>query len=190
MRFSSVLFSAILALFLLTFVAFASDSDDVTVTVTVEKVIAVEYTGPDPVSFTITGDDLDHGSKALINQGDLNWWANAAPWTIYVKRTHWDLEDYGANGGVDLEVKYGPPDYDDGQFWQLVDCETHHGSSDHEGDPWVEPYGFKWVASPDGDDDGIGSGTFQGVDWKVKHLDWTVPPGTYSTMVTFTGVID
>ncbi len=164
----------------------ASGTDSVEISVTINEILVVEYVGDDPVEFDVTADDLNEHSKALINQGSINWWSNTAPWTVYVKRTCWDLENYGEDGGVELQVKYGPPDYDNGQNWQLVGCEDHHPSYDHDGEAWVEPYGFPWVFSPDGDDDGIGNGTFTGIDWKVKKLDWNIPPDTYTCTVTFT----
>jgi len=164
----------------------ASGTDSVEISVTINEILVVEYVGDDPVEFDVTADDLNEHSKALINQGSINWWSNTAPWTVYVKRTCWDLENYGEDGGVELQVKYGPPDYDDGQNWQLVGCEDHHPSYDHDGEAWVEPYGFPWLFSPDGDDDGIGNGTYTGIDWKVKKLDWNIPPDTYTCTVTFT----
>ena len=65
-----------------------------------------------------------------------------------------------------LQIKYGPPDNDN---WYTVYTHTTD---------WIEG-------------DSPGSGTFKGVDWKVKQIGWDddpgpPPPGTYECTVTFT----
>lgn len=144
--------------------AFA-DSAEVDVTVTVPQTLCVFYTGGD-VIFNLDCYDLHiEGSKGIVDQGDIIWCSSIAPWQVWVWRDPW----YTVDGDQDLEfwlrIKWGPPQND---RWYTVGL---YSEIDPE-DPWL--FG-----------DSEGSGTYEGVDWKLKNLSWDMQPGTYTTTVYF-----
>ena len=86
------------------------------------------------------------------------------PWCI--KRARWD-------GDIHLQIKKGPDENTD--WHSITTTET------------------VWLTSGDTGGSGIGSGTFDGVDWKIKQIGWNdpapygyLPPGTYECTVTMT----
>ena len=137
---------------------------DVQVAVTIAEILEVEYTGDPVITFTIGCGDIQHGSKVMRDQGDVNWWSNTAPWKIMIERTEWDTDDGDPDLELWLQVKYGPPV---NAPWTTVPVETDPNAPA----VWIE-----------GDE--AGSGTYVGVDWKVKGLNWGMQPGTYWCTVT------
>jgi hypothetical protein len=131
----------------------------VNVTVNVAQILEVAYTGSSLVLFNVDSCDLGAGSKTSLDQGDVNWYSNAAPWIIKVQRTEWDTPNKSADPGLILQVKYGP------------------GSTGN----WVtvNTYPTAWIngATP-------GNGTFEGVDWEIEGLSFLMPPGAYYCTVT------
>ena len=138
--------------------AFAA-SDSVEVTVTVGQCLTLDYTGPDVIVFEIRLPDLRTGSKGKMDQGDLLWCSNTAPWYITVERTEWDTDDGDPDLELWLQVKCGPPN---NTPWVTVPAET---------DPSAPAV---WLEG-----DSTGSGTYVGVDWKVRGLTRDMMPGTY-----------
>jgi len=185
LRLSSILYLIFVILYLISAPALAADCDDVQVTVTIDEVLAVEYTGSSNITFNVTAEDLDNGSMTNHDWGDLNWWANTAPWAIWVMRTHWtpdDLGNYGSDGGVKLQVKLHDGGNPPGGPWYTVPDDDDPEWEGDNGRKWLTSAWYQeyWGESP------IGSGTFPDLEWKLKHLDWSVPPGTYTGTVTFT----
>jgi len=143
--------------------AYAID-EQVEVSVSIEPILIVEYTGDPNIYFEIDAGDLDEGSEGQVNLGNINWWSNVAPWKILIERTEWDTNDGDEDLEFWLQVKYGPPDNDD---WTTVPVNTDPGA------PAV------WINGST-----AGSGTYWGVDWKIKDLTWDMEPGTYWCTVT------
>jgi hypothetical protein len=144
------------------FPAFAV-TDTAQITVTVGPCLQVEYTGPDPIVFHVTKKELDEGSMQ-IHGGDLNWWANVAPWNIMIERTLWDTVDGDQNLELWLEAHYGPPPPPPPPPPDFIEVTTTAKI---------------WIHGTE-----TGSGTFVGVDWKIKKLNWGMQPGTYWCTVT------
>jgi len=137
---------------------------DVDVTITVGQIVQVEYTGDPTIYFDIDQNDINEGSEGQVNLGDINWWSNVPTWEILIERTYWDTNDGDPNLEFHLQVKYGPPDNDN---WVTVPVVTYP-------DPpavWIEG-------------SGVGTGTYEGIDWKIKDLTWDMQPGTYWCTVT------
>lgn len=167
-------FCAMAAFVLLVFfplLALAAVSDDeLDITVTLGQIYAIEYTGGPVVQFVIECGDLEEGSMSIIDDGDINWWAGNYPWKITIERTLWDTDDGDQYLEFWLRVKSGPPDNGD---WTTVPVYT---------DPSAPA---DWIFSEDlGLQDG--SGTIEGIDWKIKELNWQMQPGFYWCTVTMT----
>lgn len=139
----------------------SEETDSVEVTVTIGQILIVEYTGDPDVTFTLTAADLNEGSKQLPNQGNVNWWSNVAPWNIWIERTHWTPAV-----DIELQIKYGPPPPPPGQ--------------EHDNFQTIYTYPTIWVSG-----NSVGSGTYEGIDWKVRNFGWETAPGTYTCTVTF-----
>ncbi len=137
------------------------ESDSVEVTVTIAQIMIVEYTGDPNVTFTLSAADLNEGSKQLPNQGEINWWTNVAPWEIWIERTEWTPAV-----DIELQIKYGPPPPPPGQ--------------EHDNFQTIYTYPTVWVTG-----ESTGSGTYEGIDWKVRNFGWDTQPGTYTCTVTF-----
>lgn len=155
--------------------AYATDADsDVEVTVSIPQILQLVYTGDSDLEFVVTLEDIEEGSKGLVNQGDLKWWANCAPWDVTVQRTEWEQTAGSGWPGppdrdIHLQIKQGPPD--NTKWLDVTTTET----------VWPELSG----------NTSTGSGTFPGVDWKIKQIGWDdappngfLPPGTYECTVT------
>jgi hypothetical protein len=141
-----------------------AEGADVGVSVAIPQAVELDYTGSDVIEFVLTLRDLAAGSKGQMNQGDLLWWSNTAPWYITIERTEWDSEDGDPDLELWLQVKCGPPH---NTPWVTVPVET---------DPDAPAV---WLEG-----DSTGSGTYEGVDWKVKDLTKDMQPGTYWCTVT------
>jgi len=141
-----------------------AESSDVEVTVAIEQILEVEYTGSPNIYFYIDENDLNEGSEGQVNLGDINWWSNVPTWEIRIERTEWYTNDGDPNLELWLQVKYGPPDNDN---WITVPVNT----DDNAPAVWIEG-------------SGVGTGTFEGIDWKIKELTWDMQPGTYWCTVT------
>ena len=142
------------------FPAFAV-AQQVQVTVNVPQILDVEYTGSSTITFNVTCCDLKAGSKTILDQGDVNWCSNVAPWVITVQRSVWHTPNRTVDPGLILKVRYGSG-----------------GDSD-----WVTVHTDQtsWI---DGSE--AGTGTFEGIDWKIKGLNCRMRPGTYWCEVMFT----
>ena len=147
--------------FVFTSPAYAADVD---VTVTIAKILEVEYTGNPQIIFIVGLKELNEGSMQLVNQGNINWWSNTAPWNITIQRTLWDTKDGDQNLELWLEAHYGPPPPPPPPPPDFFEVTTK---------PQV------WIHGTT-----TGSGTILAVDWKIKKLDWTMTPGTYTCIVT------
>ena len=137
--------------------AFAQ-SEDSEVTVTVDEVLQVEYTGSQDLEFGLTEDDIGEGWLDLIDQGDIHWLANICPWKITVERTDW-----APPSDFSLLVKFDPEGGDEGD-WTLI------GTTPTD-----------WILGGD-----CGTGAFGGVDWRVTGFDSETSPGLYICTVTVT----
>ena len=141
--------------------AFADAQDTANVTVSISQILNVAYTGSSVIQFNVKSCDLDAGSKTILDQGNINWCSNVAPWIIKVQRTGWHTPNKTTDPGLILQVKYGS------------------GSSGN----WVtiNTNATVWINGA-----GPGTGTFQGVDWKIKGLKKNMKTGLYWCTVTIT----
>lgn len=146
-------------IFLLSAPAHADIKDTVRIVVSVAGFLEVEYTGDPIIYFDVDEDDLNKGSKVRENLGDLNWGANVPQWKITVARTEWDTENGDPDQEFWLQAKYGPSDNND---WVTVPLYTEPDAPA----TWIEG-------------SGVGSGTYEGVDWKINDLDPDMEPGMY-----------
>jgi len=133
----------------------------VNVMVNVAQILNVAYTGSSLILFNVNRCDLSAGSKTILDQGDINWCSNVTPWVIRVQRTGWHTPNKSVDPGLSLQVKYGA------------------GSAGN----WVtvNTYPTSWINGS-----GCGTGTFQGVDWKIKGLTSKMHTGMYWCTVTIT----
>jgi hypothetical protein len=129
------------------------------INVNVEGFLDVAYTGPSLILFDVNSGDLSAGSKALLDQGDLNSCSNTAPWIIRVQRTEWHTPNQSVDPGLILQVKYGPGSTGD---WVTVNKSP-----------------TAWISGST-----IGHSTFQGVDWMINGLNTGMNPGMYYCTVT------
>ena len=134
-------------------------TQDIDVKICIERILDVQYTGETEITFNLAQRDINEGSMGMMDQGDLNWCTNTAPWIISVERTEWRTLDGSPAPDLWLQVKYDLPN-DSG--WLTVNIFPT---------PWI--YGAS-----------MGRGTFQGVDWKIKDLSRRLPPASYSCTVT------
>ena len=134
-------------------------AQQVNVTVNVPQILKVAYTGSSLILFNVNSCDLSSGSKTLLDQGNLNWCSNVAPWIMKVQRTGWQTPNKSPDPGLSLQVKYGPGST--GSWVTVNTCAT------------------AWITGSK-----PGTGAFQGVDWKIKGLTSKMKPGMYYCTVT------
>ena len=160
MKILSLLFTVLLFI-LFAFPAYAEDEYQ-DVTVFVDEILVLDYTGDYDLEFHLTQGDIDTGQLTLPDQGDLQWTANTMPWKITISRTGWEPE-------VDFSLQ------------------VKHDDSGYGGTSWGTIYTYEtdWFTGYN-----TGNGVIGGVDWMVDNLGAFPEPGFYNCTVTITIVSD
>jgi len=138
------------------------------------RVMQIRYDPATAVAFNLGAGDFEAGYQDVLDHGHLHWWANTSHWRIKLGRTAWSYEGDGdfpdADGVKDIRLR--------------IKTDTSPATSYVT----IPLTATTWFTSCR-----TGTGTFDGVDWKVDRLNdeppsdyGMLPPGTYSCTVTFT----
>lgn len=160
MRYYTLLFIVLMSLSVCPAVFASGDGDTEyqPVTVSIDELLEIEYTGDYTLEFNLTEEDICAGRLVLHNQGDINWYASIEPWKVVVNRTEW--EPY-----VNFRLQVRHDNYCFGNWWWRT----------------VHTYDTVWLYG-----DETGEGTLDGIDWKIRNLGCEPEPGLYVTTVTIT----
>lgn len=160
-----------------------ADSDSVDVTVTISEMLCIEYVPTywkpeygDDVVFIITLDDMIEESVSIVNHGDIEWCSSTPDWKVTVYQDPWTTTSGSDDFGWYLQVKWGPPDNDGWGADKTVPIYPDTPLDWYRS--WIDIKNLE---------DRTGTGTIEGIDWKIKDLKWEwTPPGSHWTTVYFT----